>query len=127
MENADYVREQARLHRLKNEHVRDDREHRRRAGLWGVPAIKGISKEALRRRHGDRCCYCGVTMEFTIGEGYNHNPLRASIEHVIPLSLGGAHDWENVRLACMACNEGKSRTRTAEQWLAILAERSVDA
>jgi 5-methylcytosine-specific restriction endonuclease McrA len=27
-----------------------------------------------------------------------------SIEHVIPLSKGGKHSWNNVKLACMECN-----------------------
>lgn len=33
-----------------------------------------------------------------VGESY------PSIEHVIPLSKGGKHSWDNVKLACMKCN-----------------------
>ena len=31
-----------------------------------------------------------------------------SIDHVIPLSKGGKHSWQNVRLACRKCNSIKS-------------------
>ena len=31
-----------------------------------------------------------------------------SIEHVIPLSKGGTHTWDNVKLACRHCNSIKS-------------------
>lgn len=35
-------------------------------------------------------------------------PNYPSIDHVIPLSKGGKHSWENVRLACRQCNSEKS-------------------
>lgn len=35
-------------------------------------------------------------------------PCYPSIDHVVPLSKGGKHSWENVRLACRKCNSEKS-------------------
>jgi 5-methylcytosine-specific restriction endonuclease McrA len=104
----------------------EDTLHQRRAAAAGVPAVKGITKQALRDRHGDLCCYCGAVMDFEPGDR-TYNPLRASIEHVVSLSAGGAHDWHNVRLACLACNIGKHGHRSAEEWLQVLQGRRVGA
>ena len=30
-----------------------------------------------------------------------------SIDHIIPLIRGGAHEWDNIRLVCRGCNESK--------------------
>jgi hypothetical protein len=40
------------------------------------------------------CAYCGAPME----------PETATIEHVIPISVGGANKWENMVAACGPCN-----------------------
>ena len=49
--------------------------------------------EQLIGFQGGRCVYC-------------HEPLPAGfhVDHVIPLSRGGAHAWENLVLACAPCN-----------------------
>ena len=41
----------------------------------------------------DPCCYCGAQMEH--------------VDHVLPLSVGGDHDWTNQTAACAACNMAK--------------------
>ncbi len=56
----------------------------------------------LRDRH--QCQYC-------------HNKFsekKLTIDHVVPLSKGGKHDWSNVVTACSACNNKKA-DRTPEQ------------
>ena len=30
-----------------------------------------------------------------------------TVDHIVPLSKGGTHTWNNVQLAHMACNSGK--------------------
>lgn len=30
-----------------------------------------------------------------------------TLDHIIPLSKGGTHTWDNVQLAHMSCNAGK--------------------
>lgn len=39
---------------------------------------------------------------FIVGETY------PSIDHVVPISKGGTHTWDNVKLACFSCNTIKS-------------------
>lgn len=34
-------------------------------------------------------------------------PKRAAVDHIVPLSLGGAHSLENVQLAHLFCNMRK--------------------
>lgn len=56
-----------------------------------------------------RCIYCG-------------DPLtEATMEHVVPLSRGGAHDVTNVGPACVECNCSKKDRLPAEwrpEWVA---------
>lgn len=111
-----------RYHRNKAERIAlvEASWHRRRAAKMQAPRVAGITKTALRKILGDRCCYCNVTMDFSIAHGRSFNPTHATIEHVVPLSRGGAHDWPNMALCCRQCNTGKN-ARTAEEWMAHLS------
>jgi 5-methylcytosine-specific restriction endonuclease McrA len=53
-----------------------------------------LSRRAIFARDNGRCVYCGVT--------------ATSIDHVIPRSRGGGHNWENVVSACHKCNHVKA-------------------
>ena len=74
----------------------------------------GITLAKLYRRDRGICYICGRTCDLNdkitdergtiiCGSAY------PSIEHVIPLSLGGPNTWDNVRLACRGCNTKKNR------------------
>jgi 5-methylcytosine-specific restriction endonuclease McrA len=52
-----------------------------------------ITRRAVFARDGHRCQYCGGAAE--------------NIDHVVPRSRGGLHDWENVVAACRRCNTRK--------------------
>ncbi len=65
---------------------------------WKLPAVN--RREVFRRDH-HRCQYCGATRDLTI-------------DHVLPLSRGGGHTWENVVAACQSCNQRKGN-RTPEE------------
>lgn len=95
-----------------------DAEHRRRALMRGVESDRGITVAALRKRHGDLCCYCMQTMSFARGDGQSYVPTKATIEHVIPLALLGPHTWDNVLLACWQCNIRKNST-PLDEWLQV--------
>lgn len=97
--------------------------HKRRALKAQSSAVDGITKTALRKIHGDECCYCGVTMDFGPSKGRGFVPDRATIEHIVALTRGGAHDWDNVTLCCRRCNQRKG-ARTAEQYRTILAHEA---
>lgn len=59
-----------------------------------------LSRRAVFARDEHRCQYCGGHAD--------------SIDHVIPKSRGGGHDWENLVAACRPCNLTK-RDRTPEE------------
>jgi 5-methylcytosine-specific restriction endonuclease McrA len=54
---------------------------------------RALNRRAVFIRDGHQCQYCGATAE--------------SIDHVIPRSRGGRHEWENVVAACRRCNSQK--------------------
>lgn len=53
-----------------------------------------------------------------------------TVEHLIPISLGGGNTWDNLALACQSCNSAKGGDNRREPlypeapgWEAFLAER----
>jgi 5-methylcytosine-specific restriction endonuclease McrA len=83
-----------------------------------------LSRRAVLFRDGSRCQYCGRDAD--------------SIDHVVPRSRGGAHDWDNVVAACRRCNLAKGNRLLGEismtlrrppmapkqlSWLAVTIER----
>lgn len=117
--NPDRVRESERKryakHRDKRIALAVDAVHARRARMFSGEFDKGITAKRLRERDGGECCYCGVSLDFErkqMGQGVGNG---ATIEHIIPISRGGAHVWENVTLACRDCNFQKG-SRSLDEW-----------
>ena len=59
-----------------------------------------MSRRAVFARDESRCQYCGSHAD--------------SIDHVVPRSKGGPHEWDNVVAACRPCNLRK-RDRSPEE------------
>jgi 5-methylcytosine-specific restriction endonuclease McrA len=53
-----------------------------------------LTRRAVFARDGGRCVYCGG--------------VATSIDHVVPRSRGGRHEWGNVVSACRRCNHVKA-------------------
>lgn len=55
---------------------------------------------------GWKCCICRgeVDQELRLP-----NPMAATLEHILPLSQGGTHTWDNVDLSHAKCNFDKNR------------------
>lgn len=104
-----YERDKPKRLALAKEHA-----YKRRERISEGPRDPGINDTSLRARHGDYCCYCGKTMSFDIVEGHKFNPDRATVEHVIPLSRGGTHTWDNTVLCCWYCNVRRGVSDQAE-------------
>lgn len=47
----------------------------------------------------DICVLCNKKMNDVIG-----SPLRKSIDHIVPLCIGGKHEESNLRCICVRCN-----------------------
>lgn len=72
-----------------------------------------ITLSKLYKRDKGICYICNTECDFNswaISKTGNKYPgdKYPEIEHVIPISRGGMHSWENVRLACRRCNAEKS-------------------
>lgn len=50
------------------------------------------------------CCICGEQINKFIRFP---NMLAASVEHIIPISKGGTHTWDNVAPSHIRCNQAK--------------------
>lgn len=61
-----------------------------------VPYRRGapLTRRAVFARDDHECQYCGGWAD--------------SIDHIVPRSRGGAHEWSNVVAACTPCNTAKS-------------------
>ena len=67
--------------------------------------ISASLRQRIRAADRDRCCYC-LTTEL-------NSRTRLALDHVYPRSQGATTTFENVCLACRACNEFKSDTVSA--------------
>ena len=59
-----------------------------------------LSRKNLMARDHGKCVYCGRA--------------GSTIDHVVPRSKGGQHEWENVVLACSPCNQKKGNKTLKE-------------
>lgn len=92
---------------------RSIKDHKRRVREQSYPFDKTISLDSLFKRDYGICYICckpcdwsdfqKVNGAFVVGGSY------PTIEHVKPLCKGGTHTWNNVKLACHACNSKKGR------------------
>lgn len=73
--------------------------YRRRAAL---------SRRGVFLRDGQTCQYCGQPAE--------------NVDHVVPRSRGGAHEWENVVAACRRCNSRKKDRTPGEASMTLTRE-----
>lgn len=76
--------------------------HAKRAG--GKPHDLGITARAIARREGDSCYLCFTPVDWGVSP---YHPLSPTIDHKVPLSMGGTHTWDNVKLAHRGCNSAK--------------------
>lgn len=68
---------------------------------------KSITLRAVRERDNDICQICGLMVNDKDIENGHIKRMYPTVDHIIPLSKGGSHTWDNVRLAHMSCNAGK--------------------
>lgn len=78
---------------------------RRRAAIAKSALIEKVDRAAIIARDNSTCyLWCGRKLE----------PSEITIEHVVPLSRGGTHTADNLRVACMPCNSRKGRRLLSE-------------
>lgn len=50
-----------------------------------------------------RCPLCGAWLDYEQGR----RPNSAEVDHIMPYSLGGSDDINNVRIICRKCNQSR--------------------
>lgn len=110
-----YARDRVKRIELATEHT-----HKRRLRMLAGEYDRTVTRVNLRKQYGDQCFYCECVMDFGRYKRGDTPSNLASIEHVEPISKGGAHTWGNVVLACLSCNLRKNAT-SVDEWLAKTA------
>lgn len=72
-------------------------------------AVKHISRAYIIERDNSRCHMCRKKCK----------PSEIHLDHVIPLSKGGPHTPENLRVACAKCNIAKGARACNEQLMLV--------
>lgn len=76
------------------------KKRKRMKSAW-TEESKTITLAKLYKRDGGVCWICGGQCKY--GEDVNANDYP-SIDHIIPIALGGMDRWENIKLAHRICN-----------------------
>lgn len=74
-------------------------------------AYEPINPDVVFERDDWTCYLCGCELSERDGDVRDNYP---TVDHVIPLSHGGAHTYDNVRACCHTCNSYKGATMPEE-------------
>jgi 5-methylcytosine-specific restriction endonuclease McrA len=109
-DNRDKLTESRRAWREANKSkvLAYDRDRRARVRNQ-VGYIKPGYWEAVLRFYGGKCLKCGTTEDLTL-------------DHVIPLSLGGLHELRNFQILCGSCNYSKQARSCADYRTMIMVD-----
>lgn len=78
--------------------------NRKRRALKYQTQVDPINEKLVYLRDGWVCQHC----KKRVNKNLKHpNPMSASLDHIIPLSKGGTHTYNNVQLAHLSCNLSK--------------------
>ena len=69
-----------------------------------------LNRRNLFSRDGNHCQFCGKRFP----------TADLSIDHILPQSRGGAHTWENLVCACIACNSRKGNRLPEEAGMSLV-------
>lgn len=100
--NLDRAHERNRRWRKANPDKVREKSRRRYACKLGA-TIGPVDEATIYERDGRMCVYCGATENL-------------ELDHIVPLSKGGAHCEDNLVVACRHCNASK-HTKPLEEWL----------
>lgn len=103
-------------HRYNNPRQRAAQKQREAIKRSTAHDSESIEAQAIYERDHWRCGLCHTAVDKTL----NHpHPMSASLDHIVPLSLGGHHVRTNVQLAHLQCNLRKGNRGHAQQLMLI--------
>lgn len=80
------------------------RNNRKRRALKQETQIEPINEKIVYLRDGWICQHCKKRVDKRLKYP---NPISPSLDHIIPLTQGGTHTYNNVQLAHFGCNSSK--------------------
>lgn len=95
-------------------HLRKKTQKRR--ALQRDPNAELIDRDAVGERDGWRCGICRRGVDRTLAYP---DPMSASLDHIVPLSLGGEHRLTNVRISHLTCNTARGNRADDVQELLV--------
>lgn len=102
--NLDVERERGRKYKLAHPEVSRKSTARRRARKVANGSVEDVCVLVLGERDGWVCYLCNTAVDASLDWP---DPWSKSIEHVIPLSKGGPHTYDNTKVAHLRCNQRK--------------------
>lgn len=99
----DITRQQARESAARRPHQRRDAARKRRAAIRSVH-VEDVSSIEVHDRDG---WICGICQQAIPRVTVWPHPLSPSLDHVIPVSLGGQHSYSNTQASHLVCNMSK--------------------
>lgn len=85
--------------------------HLHRARRYGCEYDGSVTLKRLIKRDGLRCAICGEMCDPNDHSWTEYfGPMYPTIDHIIPMSKGGGHTWDNVQVAHAICNSNKRDT-----------------
>lgn len=81
------------------------RDHKTRADAFDVEQER-IDRLKVFARDDYRCQLCGEPTDKTAKWP---DPKTPTLDHIVPISMGGPHLYSNVQCACWNCNQRKGR------------------
>lgn len=96
---------------------RDVYNPQRKAAIKGLKAQR-VDIRMVLERDGWRCKACGVDTPKALRGA--HGPNAPELDHIVPMSRGGAHEASNMQCLCRSCNQRKS-AMTMEEFIALAA------
>ena len=100
-----YARTNIKLWRKKNPTKKRALDLRRRAQINGSPHTETVDKAIIYKRDKEICSLCHTKVAWE----------DVSLDHIIPLALGGTHTYKNIALAHWLCNVRKNVKAITQQ------------
>lgn len=97
--NPAYYREHSKQWRLRNLEKMQAKDSARRAFKMGQPgSFTAEEWQELKQRYNFTCLCCGR----------REPEIKLTVDHVVPISKGGASTIENIQPLCKTCNSAKN-------------------
>lgn len=90
---------------------RRGQDHRGRARHYGVE-YEPVNRYKVYARDGWRCGICRLKVDRRLTAPH---PMSASLDHIVPMSRGGNHTYQNTQCAHWRCNVLKAATGAGDQ------------